>query len=536
MSGDTPALVYLEADDEITAVVRRVRGADAARVVVVAPGRSRATSSGVALRLLARAGAEAGREVVVVGDALTRSLAAEAGLAAFGSVDEGRSATLDGPVAPALDEPRHAAIHVVRGAATDDTVAAPVAAAVTLPVPGSMDETRAVPVQRRPGPVASPRIGAPRRPSVGLAVVLGTATALLAAGIVAGATLLPAATVTIVPRPAPVSETYKLVVEAPFRREGTVEATATVTASGTYEVLETAQGTVVFFNWTFVPVEIPAGTFVAAGEQAFATQTDITVERGRLTAEGTIAAGEQSVAVVAAAAGPAANVAAGVIDTILDEDVDARLRGFPENTRPRVTNPEPTAGGVDETGPEITEADVDAAQDELAAELRRRAADARPDVGDLHVVEDSVGEPQIEVPEGLVGTRDQAEAEIAGSLSWSLVAIDLGALDDEAAARLASDPALPEGHDLLPDTVTVDLGEPVLDGETVTVEATVEAMTAPRIDEATIVERVIGRTEAEAELALADIGDADIALWPGWVEAVPGLDWRVDVRIEALAP
>ena len=89
---ETPAVVYLEADDEITSVVRRVRSAEAERVIVVVPGRSRATSSAVALRLLARAGEEEGREVAVVGDALTRSLATEAGLAAYATLDDARRA------------------------------------------------------------------------------------------------------------------------------------------------------------------------------------------------------------------------------------------------------------------------------------------------------------------------------------------------------------------------------------------------------------------------------------------------------------
>ena len=57
MDGE-PQLLYLEPDDEITSVIRRLRGADVGRVVLVAPGRSRATSSVVALRLLARAAAE----------------------------------------------------------------------------------------------------------------------------------------------------------------------------------------------------------------------------------------------------------------------------------------------------------------------------------------------------------------------------------------------------------------------------------------------------------------------------------------------
>ena len=34
-----PQLLYLEPDDEITSVIRRLRGADAGRVILVAPGR-----------------------------------------------------------------------------------------------------------------------------------------------------------------------------------------------------------------------------------------------------------------------------------------------------------------------------------------------------------------------------------------------------------------------------------------------------------------------------------------------------------------
>src|SRR5918999_2656554 len=101
------ALLYLESDDEVTTVVRRLRSATEPRVVVVAPGRSRATSSVVALRLLARVGAEEGRELAVVGDSLTRSLAGEAGLAAYVTVDDARRAE---PVYPAASPPRRAGI------------------------------------------------------------------------------------------------------------------------------------------------------------------------------------------------------------------------------------------------------------------------------------------------------------------------------------------------------------------------------------------------------------------------------------------
>jgi hypothetical protein len=109
---DEPQLIYLEPDDEITSVVRRLRAAESGTVVIVAPGRSRATSSAVALRLLAQVAAEEARSVSLVADAPTRAVASEAGIAAFASVAEATSGT----VAPdqGAATPR-APIHVVRG-------------------------------------------------------------------------------------------------------------------------------------------------------------------------------------------------------------------------------------------------------------------------------------------------------------------------------------------------------------------------------------------------------------------------------------
>ena len=100
---------------------------------------------------------------------------------------------------------------------------------------------------------------------------------LLALGL-AGAAVLPGATVTIDPvteavGPAP----YVIEVAQPEQLSGTAEATATVTATGEYDILEPATGTVVLFNWSAFDQPIAAGTLVAAGEQAFATQDDVVV-------------------------------------------------------------------------------------------------------------------------------------------------------------------------------------------------------------------------------------------------------------------
>jgi hypothetical protein len=521
-----PTVIYLEADDEVTSVVRRIRASEPGTVVVVAPGRSRATSSVVALRLMARAAEADAREVRIVGDALTRSLAAEAGLAAFATLDDARRAD----AAAAAPEPRQAEIQVVRGTVTD--AAAPTLAAAPMGLAGDDELTRPVPVVRPPRRATAPRRrAAPTRrlPLAAFAVL----AALLIGTVAAGVTILPAATITIAPRVADIGPVpYTVVIDDPERTEGTAEATAEVVATGTYAIQEPATGSVVLFNWTFFPVSVPAGTFVAAGEQAFATQADVTVPRGRLTGQGTIAAGDIAVEVVAAAPGPAANVAADAINVVVNEDVDARLRGFPENPQPRVLNPDPTQGGVDTTGPEITQADVDAAVEALRTDLDAQVTDAVEGVDGQVAVADVAQDPSIVGLDDLVGRRDAERAEISGTQAWSLALVDEPEVISEGHALLEADAsAVPDGHELQPDTVTVTLGEARLVDGSVEVDVMVRAVAAVGVTESTIRENARGRSATEAEAVLAPLGDTTVELWPGWVTTVPGNDWRVEVRI-----
>lgn len=529
---ETPVVVYLEADDEVTSVVRRLRAADPGPIVIVAPGRSRATSSVVALRLLGRAAEADGRSLSVVGDALTRSLAAEAGVPAFGSLEDARTSEGTAPTV----EPRHASISVVRGPAADET--APTLAALTPSGASPDDLTRPVVLPPRPARPAAPKrrapAGAPRRGRGVPVGVLAALALLLVAATVAGAALLPAATVTIAPRTDEIGPVaYAIEVADAERASGTETATTEVVATGSYSVQEPASGTVMLFNWTYVPVDVLAGTFVAAGEQAFATQTDVTVPAGKLTAGGRIAAGDIRVDVVAEAPGPAGNVAAKAINVVLDQSIDARLRGFPENPEPRVLNPEPTTGGVDATGPEITQADVDAAVATLRGALTSQVAEAiGPADPDTITVEAPRGEPAIELPEDLVGTRDQERVEISGDLAWEVVRADPAAVIDEARARLVADPSLlAEGHELLEESIDVRLGQPSLADGVLTVPADVTARSIGRIDEDDVRRRIAGRSEQEAEAALADLGNVSVDLWPGWASTVPEMAWRVEIRV-----
>ncbi len=525
---DDVALIYLEADDEVTSVVRRVRAAAASRVVLVAPGRSRAVSSTVALRLLGRFAAEDGRELAIVGDTLTRSLAADAGIPAYVSIDDARAAR---PVDATAGVPRRAGIHVVRGTHGDEVAPAVETAVAADP---AWAETRASPVPR-PHPRAQPaRRGARRRAAAALGAIVAL---LLVAGVVAGAVLLPAATVSLVPRVVEVpARTYTLEL-AGERDSGTLDEPGTITATGTYPILTQATGTVLLNNFSGAPVSVEAGTLVAvgveAGAQAFATGATVVVPPGELTPQGTVQAGQAPVPVTAVAPGLGGNVPALAIDTVLSEAPRNSLRGFSNNPEPVVVNPAPTTGGTESTGPMIVQADVGAAvaavRDGLTAALAEELAR-----GDLVAV--PVGappEPTIEGADALVGAQDQPTAEIRGTLAYDYQLVDPDAIERAAVQRLAADEgAIPGGHTLVEGRTAVTVAETSATAAGVTAVVEVAGTAQAQVEPGDVVDLVRGRPVEDAERALDDVGRAQIEVWPGWVTSVPDLEWRIDVRID----
>ena len=200
---------------------------------------------------------EDGRAVSIVGDALTRSLAAEAGLAAYGSVADARRADPAEPPPPA--EARRAAIHVVRGPASDDT--APTLTAVAAATRDA--DTVTVPVARpRPAPPPPSRRRPPARTStrrrLPLAAAIAAGLAILVAWGAIAALVLPAAAITIAPRSEPITpfaDTVTIADATPLR--GDVEARATVTATEPFDIDAPATGRVTFFNFNFFDVVGP---------------------------------------------------------------------------------------------------------------------------------------------------------------------------------------------------------------------------------------------------------------------------------------
>lgn len=512
---DEPQLLYLEPDDEITSVIRRLRGADAGRIVLVAPGRSRATSSVIALRLLARAAADASRSVALVADASTRALAGEAGIAAFASVAEATSPT---PTQVAPIAPTRAPIHVVRGAAP---VRSP--AARRPPATDGLDETVAVHL-----PPAAKASGGSRRTRRRRSLPAWPWLAgLLIVAVAAGAALLPGATVGITPATVAVGpQTYPISLPPAGRQTGELQSTQPGTATGQRPELVPATGVVTFFNRSTGRVDIPEGTRVSAGGTiVFATTKKITVPGGAFFGD----PGQKDVDVVAVEGGTSGNVAAGAIDTI--EDPNIRFNR-------RVSNAKPTTGGTEIPHTVIQQSDVDAVVAAINADLAAQLTEALASEPDRAYAGPTEGEvPVVKVPDDLIDKEDTPTFELSGTLSFDRAYVLRADVGRAASDALTADTtAIPAGKNLVPGSISVEIGTATAVGDEITVQVLVRAAAAAPIDADAVRDLVAGKTVDEAQAALRSIGDAEVDLWPAWLDRLPRLPFRISVDIVAASP
>jgi len=545
-------ILYLEPDDEIPSVVRRVRESEMPRVVLVAPGRSKATSSSIGLRLLAQHAREVGIQLKLVAEPAARTLAAEAGIPAFASIADAQADSADAEASPPSPRPL-AAIHVVRGAAAS-LPAVSVVRGLAPEAQGSqrvaatsvglsrIEDTQAVPVPvvAPPGPVARPGARAAARPSRSAPLARTNRTALiivfggllLLAGVVAA--VLPSATVRIVPSATSVGPVGYVVTLPAQSDSGRIDRSLAGNATGTYSVgTARAVGTVTFFNYSSDSVQVPKGTVVAAGDQAFASNKTIVVP-----ATGFFFAGRKSVDVTATNAGTGGNVAAHAINRVVDRGLDDQLSsGFPQ-IGPRVDNEHSTSGGTSRTGPQITQADVDGLvrrlKQQLISQLDALLAD-HPERTYAPPVRPQ--DPQVSVPSGIVGTKDKATFQLTGSLAYDRRFVTGDQITQAASEQLSADTAtVPTEAMLVPTSVQASASDPRVLGDLVSASVSVRGAITRRLDTDDVKRRIAGLSAEDVTHALSDVGTTRVTFWPGWVNAVPRLPFRIDIRVEGAQP
>ncbi|HJW20868.1 MAG TPA: baseplate J/gp47 family protein, partial [Candidatus Limnocylindrales bacterium] len=492
-----PAIVYLDADEEITSAAARLRRIEGDRVVFVLPYGSRLATSRINFRLLAREAAGRGKLLeIVAADASARALAGSAGLSAHASVAafEGRDA--EPPAVPAAatgagSAPGWPVAPVVPAAAGDATEAG----VLTIPREG-----------REPVPLVGRRRSIVRpRTAIVLAVVL---LLVVGGGGLAAFLYLPSATIVLHPAsqalgPLELSvvartdvasaDPSSLVVPA-HQYAFDLQASQTFTTTGK-KVTDTAATGNVTFTWfgNQTAVTIRAGSQVStAAGVAFVTQATITIRKAHVGSSST-----GRVSVTAVVPGTAGNVAGGAI-TQIPPNQDTQLLS--------VSNPQPTSGGTHEETPQVSQQDVDAAtatltqalRDDLAAQIGQ--ASGIPAGTSLLESTGKVGPatPSVD-PATLVG-QAVATFDLGLTASGTVVGVDTAPVQALAAQRLAG--RVTSGWQLVDGTTSINVGRPIVMGDTITFPVTARALEVHAVDRAALLNQLKGLDLPQARALL----------------------------------
>ena len=562
-------IIYLEVDDEITSAAARIRDSDSPRIAVVLPYGSRVATSRINFRLLARDALTHDKRLsIVTGDPATRALAASAGLPVFASVAEYETAMAgaddDGPrpattvpvvaataaaAAPAVEAAEPAGEVPVSGppgaatpppeAESDGTLGlvvpvAAVGAATLASPPGDTirasvhvdSEVRGYP---RPAPPTSPAgagTGGPLaaltdrwagRGGVRTPWLIGGAILALAllVGVVGIYMLLPSATIAVTPRaeqvgPIPLTIVADTTATQPDPARGIVPAEEisipvavndTFSATGKRVELTKATGTVRFENLDPTSTNrIASGSVVrTASGVRFRTNATLTVPRAELVGL-TIFPARASVKVTAVDGGPDGNVDAGTITIVPSAENSFFLK---------VTNPEPTSGGTSEEFSRVTQADVDGALAALNLSLAQAFQEAMDDPAleangaTVFPSTGRLGEPTPDVvPDTLVG-QEVATFALGLSATGTVIAVDEAPVS--AIAETQVQEAVTPGHELVPGSIDVEVGEAIITGQSVSfpVDATAEQIAI--LDAEELKAMILGKPIEEARAILAPV-------------------------------
>jgi hypothetical protein len=130
--------------------------------------------------------------------------------------------------------------------------------------------------------------------------------------------------------------------------------------------------------------------------------------------------------------------------------------------------------------------------------------------------------------------REVATFELTLTADGTVVAADPAPLEEIGVERVTAE--VPAGMELREGSVRVDVGDGVVEGETIRypVVAEAEAVRSLTVDEARAL--VAGMTATKAKAALAEYGTAEVVLWPDWATTVTTLGPRLTITVVGVPP
>ncbi len=515
-------LIYVEADEEITELVDRLRSLQSeGAVTLVIPESPKALQSPMSFRLLKRYAQNFGIQLnVVSGDSRIRALSLESGFSTYASVE-------------AYDR----GVEVHRAGSLETAETADVLAASYQPeIPATPRAIVSAPAKRaQPTPPAFSE----ERPTAGRTAPLLRRPFAVGAGLVgllailAGGLYLPTATVTLSVAGTRVEVNPKLAgapnvaVGATDRfqtkaLDATASQQAQVTATGQKQVLGVfATGAVVFSNSASSsrPVIFPQGTHVQTGGGSgirFVTQQPSgVVDPG---------ASSMSVPVLAFRSGQSGNVPANSITVVL-----------PLNPDYGVTNPQATFGGADPRfATVIQDSDINIAKQALVDQLAPKVQnDLNGKVAGLHLVPESLRIDSTVASDAKVGdqvTNFNITVTVTGRAS---------AFDDAAVRKLLAgtlEGKVPTGQQLTEDPIATSykVAAATPDGN-LTLDGHAHAFARPVLNAAGIRSQIKGKSPGTARASLQHqpaVVDVLVRQQPVALPWLPLFSSRIFIRVQ----
>lgn len=548
-------VIYIDVDDDVTAIIGKIKKANEKIVAVVPPKRAGTLQSAVNLRLLDRmAKADKKQLVLITNNQALVALAANAMIPVAKNLQskpeiaevaaimvDDEDDIIDGADLPVGD---HAGSLKVK----DNT--RPASTAVRSDVIDSIDVdqdgvTEAVPVvaaatygARKAAKIPKGKIKIPNFDKFRKRLFLGIGGGvLLIALLVWMFVFAPAATiiVTAATTPSPVSATVKLggtaatdykagVVSSVMQTEKKDE-TLSFDATGTKDVGTPATGTLKISKLSQSDQDVPAGSsFTASGGLVFTTDKDVVVPAS-VPCFPTYCAQSVNVTVTAQNAGTDYNGVSGTASG-------------PSGTTGTFTAP--TSGGTSKIAKVVSQADIDQATGQLigtSTDAEKKSLSAKFKNGEK-VIDSSFTvdrAPAVSAP-ALNAEADSGKATLTISTTYTIYAIAQADLESYLNSSLNAQITDGNNQKVYDNGIkNVGLSNFTKEGDTMEVAITATGQIGPKIDENQIKQQVKGKIYGEVQSTLQQINgiqNVDVKFSYFWVRTVPNNTNKINIQFQ----
>lgn len=547
-------IIYIDVEDDITAIIGKVKDAKQKIVALVPPKRIGILQSTVNLRLLARAASQADKHLVIISSnpalialaaaaklPVARNLQSKPEIAEIAAldIDDGED-IIDGAQLPVGDLAR-----------TAD--AKPLVAVHDPAVDTVIDENGAEEMPGRALPPAPGQLPGKARTKSGIKVpnfsdfrkkllLIGAAGVLLIAFLVWGIFFAPRATVLITARTSDSSVNNNVTLSESLQTDlaaNTIKivsqqtkksASVDFVATGTKDVGEKASGIVKFSKQSLTVVTIPAGTqLVTSGGLVFTTDSTATLPAATSDPScfPSFCPQTTNIDVTAAGSGTKYNAASG------------SLTGAPSGVS--ATFNSPTSGGTDKTVTVVTQDDIKKATEQLKGqdadaikkELRSKLGNDVVTIDQTFKASDTapVSTPAVD-QEVASGVKPKLTSEV----TYTLSAVDKNELGDYLDAHFTKQL---EGikdqrtYDNGANKVTFTNVNAVESGFTANIVAT--AKIGPKIEDSVVKDSAKGKRYGEIQSsleAIQGVDNVDVKFWPFWVNTAPNDAKKITVEFK----